>query len=217
MSDYFLPDVQSCPSLCVETTPGTTPASMEGTALRESCPVTVHLDSLDTGRTGDLVYQYWTLVLDKGLEPKYISYIYTYTHICTCTIYYPYFYYFLSIQLSQIKWRFLRFKEIRLGRGYLSIKWQRLGEQCHLKPSLSESFCRNSEQNWQPPPSKSQQLQPPWHACLRLTCWFLTGVSRRWMSASPIPVWTEATVATSSTSLSACARWASPENSAKRT
>lgn len=81
MSDYFLPDVQSCPSLCVETTPGTTPASMEGTALRESCPVTVHLDSLDTGRTGDLLYQYWTLVLDKDLEPKYISYIYTYTHM----------------------------------------------------------------------------------------------------------------------------------------
>lgn len=198
MSDYFLPDVQSCPSLCVETTPGTTPASMEGTALRESCPVTVHLDSLDTGRTGDLLYQYWTLVLDKNIY----------------TIYYSYF---LSIQLSQIKWRFQRFKEISLGRGYLSIKWQRLGEQCHLKPSLSESFCRNSEQNWQPPPSKSQQLQHPWHACLRLTCWFLTGVSRRWMSASPIPVWTEATVATSSTSLSACARWASPENSAKRT
>lgn len=109
MSDYFLPDVQSCPSLCVETTPGTTPASMEGTALRESCPVTVHLDSLDTGRTGDLVYQYWTLVL-------FHIYTHTHTYAYIYTIYYPYFYYFLSIQLSQIKWRFQRFKEISLRR-----------------------------------------------------------------------------------------------------
>lgn len=104
MSDYFLPDVQSCPSLCVETTPGTTPASMEGTALRESCPVTVHLDSLDTGRTGDLVYQYWTLVLDKGLEPKYISYIYTYTHM------YMYIYIQYTIPTSSVS-NYLRLNE----------------------------------------------------------------------------------------------------------
>lgn len=50
MSDCLLPDDRSCLFLCAAMTQETTPASMEATALTESCPVTVRLASLDTGR-----------------------------------------------------------------------------------------------------------------------------------------------------------------------
>lgn len=61
---------------------------------------------------------------------------------------------------------------------------------------------------WSPP-----WLKGLWQMCDRVSA----GVSRRWTSASPTPVWMEATAATSSTSSSACATWASPETCARRT